>query len=53
MLRDFRVAGPELKYSTPSTWTVPSGRTCEVPSGFVVVSHDVWRLGPPLPGACV
>src|SRR5271166_6221806 len=52
-LRDLRVAGPEVKYQLPLCRTTPSGVTWGLPSGLIVVSHVVWRCGPPLPGAWV
>jgi len=53
MLRDLRVPGPELKCHEPSTLITPSGLTCELPSGLLVVNQAVWRPGPPVPGAWV
>jgi len=38
MLRDLRVPGPDAKYAVPSTWIAPSGITCGLPSGLIVVS---------------
>ncbi len=41
MLRDLPVPGPELKYQVPSTLITPTGITCGLPSGLLVVNQGV------------
>src|SRR5215207_4479879 len=47
MFLAFRVPGPALKYSLPSSQRTPTGMTWGLPSGCTVANQHVCRSGPP------
>src|ERR1700730_4646673 len=47
----FRVCPPVSNQKVPSTQRAPMPVTWGLPSGLIVVNQQVWRLGPPEPGA--
>src|SRR2546426_8196707 len=53
MLRALRVRSPVWNHHASSAQRAPTAVTCGDPSALIVVSQQVWRLGPPVSGVVV